>query len=457
MTNEIAPFGGYVDSNIERALAWFLEFIGASDWQRRVERVEHSLETLHEAPTSQNGPQMLQSVSVPDDRIAWYLYLADALLHEPLKYEAAQGARVIPIFKMIGAELDILAGIPGVERRVTRLLTSGRNQPDGALFELLVALLWRRNGWESVELLDESPPAKRPDIRAEKGSEECFIECKRLQERSDYSNGERQKWLRMWQTLSDLLVHRRMSVIFDIVFHVELDTLPDDFLLDELQGKLQLVQLPCKLASNDMWDVTARPVDYDSVRAHLAAYRVKYPSDQINELIGGSRNPNLGFTASIEGRFVRMGKGGANNRFLDDLHFATAAYWSCDAERAIEHKARDIRGHLARAILQLPASSPGVVHIVIETVDGAIVEKERYGRIMNTLYKFDARGKNLQSVYCHLLQSYSPPSEPWVFDETVYKFLRSKGVDVEALTNSSAVVPESEFSEEGFHWLRKPP
>ena len=101
--------------------------------------------------------------------MAWYLYLVDTALRDPLKYEPIQGARVLPIFKRLGTDLDLLKRIGGVDERVQRLLGGERAQLDGGLFELLVALLWKRTGYPIVEFIPERPPGKSPDILARSG------------------------------------------------------------------------------------------------------------------------------------------------------------------------------------------------------------------------------------------------------------------------------------------------
>jgi hypothetical protein len=323
------------------------------------------------------------------------------------------------------------------------------------LFELLIALIWKRNGWE-VEFLEEAPPAKRPDLRAIRGTDEWFIECKRLSKSSEYSEKERDKWLAMWSPFRDFLAKERIPFVFDIVFHVELHTLPDSYLLNELAGKIRFVHQACKVVSNEVWDVDVWQVDLPHIHEHLEKYSVRYPSDQLHELIGGHRDPNKGFTAIVKGRVERLGEGRGNNRFLDELEFAAGAFRSCDAPRAIEQKARDIRHHLADAVRQLPDNAKGAVHVGLETLDGAIVEEERYRRITQSVYKFDARGKNLEWVYCHLFQAYSPPEEMWVMDETVYYFGRTPG-SKQPLRKKSAVVPDDGDSPGGVHWQKPPP
>ena len=218
-------------------------------------------------------------------------------------------------------------------------------------------------------------------------------------------------------------MNHRHPVVVDVVFHVELDTLPDEFVGDGLSGKLPLVATyPCHIISNDVWDVKVRPVDFESAAAHLSRYYVKCPSDQMAELIGGRRDPNRGFTFVFGGRTATLGTGHAFDRFLHTMDFAAGAYWHCDAVRSIERKARDIRGHLADTLRQLPQETPSVVHIGLETLDGVAVEAERYRRIFNTVSRFDVNGKPLRWVFCHLFQTYAPPEQDWVLDETVYCF-----------------------------------
>ena len=95
----------------------------------------------------------------------------------------------------------------------------------------------------------------------------------------------------MWSRFVQHLTRHNISLIFEITFHVELESLPDDYLVVQLAGKLPFLSVPCHIASNETWDVTARPVDYRRARAHLRRYRVRVPSDQMQELLAGYRDP----------------------------------------------------------------------------------------------------------------------------------------------------------------------
>jgi hypothetical protein len=457
MVRDVPPFGGYNDPDFARGVAWIMGFMDPADWKRRAAQIEQNLKTVFERHETEPKAVTHGAVSFADDQIAWYLYLADKALNDPYNYEPSQGARVIPIFQRLGTDLELLKSIGGVEDRIRRLLTAERRQPDPVLFELLAALLWRRNGYDPVEFLEERPSEKTPDFRARHTANEWFVECKRLQKSSNYSERERLKWLAMWTQFRGFLTGQRYSAVFDIVFHVELETLPDDFLLKELPGKLCLVHLPCDVIANEIWTVSAKPVDYRTAREHLARYYVRYPSTQANELIGGRRDPNRGFTATILGKFMRAGAGLGNNQFLDELGYAAGVFWSCDAQRAIERKARDIRGHLAAAVEQLPDQGKCAIHVGMETLEGTAVEMTRILRIFDSVDSFDALGKDLRWIYCHQFQSYAPPDEAWAIDETVHHFGRSRGSGPRPLSCQSLVVPQSENFQDGVHWQRTPP
>ena len=445
-----------IDQDVEKALHWFLSFIEPDKWQLRKEQIESNLDSVLSSRQGVEKMPALESVSIYDDRIGWYLYLAETFLYDHHKYEPIQGARIIPVFKRLGENIELLKFISGVEEKAERLLNADRSAPDPIIFEMLIALLWARNNWK-VEFIPVSPPHKRPDIIASSGNIEWYIECKRLLPNTGYSLKERKKWLVMWRHFSVLLKNLRLPYVFDIQFHVELETLPDDFLYNELAGKLKLIVPPCTLISNEIYDVSVNPINFTSIDNHLKQYYVKYPSDQLYELIAGRRDPNRGFTCLTLCNTVRIGKGGGNNLYIDHIDFAAGAFWGCDAKRAIENKARDIRSHLAKAVRQLPKDEKSVVHVGLETLDGALVEEERFSRIANTVYKFNAKGKDLRRIYCHLFQPYSPPDQAWVFDETVYYFSNQSELSDEPLPNRFAVVPNEGDSTRGVHWMKKAP
>lgn len=76
-----------------------------------------------------------------------YLFLCEAYLDFPEKYEPPYGTRVLPFFEAIGRNLDLILGAAGAETRARRLMKDGYRAPDGPLFELVVAAGYVRDGW----------------------------------------------------------------------------------------------------------------------------------------------------------------------------------------------------------------------------------------------------------------------------------------------------------------------
>lgn len=443
---------------IRRALDWFLDYIGDSKWSEHKAEIEkHLAENFQFNPSSCfDVSQPLASVPCPT--IFWYLYLAEKYLTSLPEYEPVQGARILPVFIRLGSNLDLLEQVGGVSEKVNELVTKRPDQADSALFELLVAVLWKRNHWTEVWFEPESASKKSQDLYAQSGNTKWAIECKRLSKNSEYSTRERKKWLRMWLPLSRWLKQNSHAIVLDIVFHVELETLRDDFVVTELAGKLPLItSYPCQIISNNVWSVSVKRVEFERADSHLRQYYVKYPSDQIAELIGGYRDPNRGFTFACAGNFTSQGTGHPFDIYLDKMSFAACAFWHCDAPQSIEKRARDIRKQLSKAVNQLPIDVPGVVHVGLETLDGVAVEAERYKRILNTVDNFNANGKNLKWIFCHLFQPYSPPHNAFVFDETVYYFSDSKRKMGRPLGEISVITPDLDYSGSGVHWLRDPP
>jgi hypothetical protein len=74
---------------------------------------------------------------------------------------------------------------------------------------------------------------------------------------SQYSIEEREHFQRMWRPLSDYLVRSGIEVSFDIMFHEELDNLPDDFLLGLVRNRVPLLVFRTLLHSNSQVTITA--------------------------------------------------------------------------------------------------------------------------------------------------------------------------------------------------------
>jgi len=386
------------------------------------------------------------SIRDPEDTFGWYLLLCESLLDHPGDYDFAQGSRVIPLMKALGRHLDLLCQIRGIEGRVQRLATYERRDPDSGIFEILVALCYLRNGWSSVRFVPESPTSKTYDLEVSEKHRSLAVECKRMAKSSQYSIEEREHFQRMWRPLSDYLVRSGIEVSFDIMFHEELDNLPDDFLLGLVRNRVPLLVFSTLLHSNSQVTITAWPTDLSQMRRMLQTDFIKVASSLLMDLVVGYER-NKGFVYAGVFKLARE-----NPSYIEDVDFMVSAKWDCDAPEAIDRKARPILDHLAKAVEQLPYSTTGAIHVGIEAMDGDFVEHVRYDRIKRLVAGFNPRGKRLDWIYCHVFVPEVPPRECWAFDETTYpiKIVGVSGDD--PLPKKALVLPDSVPLEERPHW-----
>lgn len=193
------------DPHVEALYKYILSFIGDGQWQARKEKIERHFELVSERQESLEEASFSR-LNYLDDQFGWYMYLVECSLYRPLNVEVNQAARVLPLFTRIGEDLDLLKGVVQIKQQIEKLITS--KQPDSELFEILVALVWARNGCSEVEFLMPDRARKMHDIRAVQRGEEWAVEAKRLTG-SEYSLKERDKWLTLWKPIQSMLVHNR--------------------------------------------------------------------------------------------------------------------------------------------------------------------------------------------------------------------------------------------------------
>lgn len=437
------------DPEVQWALALFRTQIPPSQWLDRTRAIE---QYMHEVlkPKARYVPNLpMSSISYKQDKIGWYLWLAEAYLSKRDQYEFLQGSRVIPFFKAIGRNRGELEQVGGLTERVSRFVMSETDSPDSGLFEILTAALYRRNGADPVSFFPPNPPEKAPDLKVSIFGKEVFIECKRLSQRSQYSDLERDQWLRRWRPVGQWLASNRIPVCLNIVFHQELKNLPQDFLMTALTPLLTKVRKKTVLREDDKCTVTAWPVDMVRIRKHVEGHYVKYPSSAFIQLVTGEYRRHGGFTFVMEAKTGHFEGSSVLNKYILDIKFVAGASWTCDAPRAIESKARDIRGHLSEAFEQIPQGELGNVHVGIESNDGWDVEQERIERVFRTAMTFDPRGKRIEWLYVHLFEPESPPDEDWAIDETVSCF-GAPDPRIPRLEDRPLVVPG--LGRPGFPW-----
>lgn len=403
------------DRDLEKAVIYLIERIGAENWRRRRQAVhDRFFEKLKTPPKRAEGV----SIRDRDDEIGWYLFLGETLIADPPAVESDQVHRIWPYLSAFGRKLDAILAIKNVEERIARLVREVKDQdPDQALFELFVGAAYVEDGW-SVEAIPESA-TKTPDFEIKRGLVRYEVESKRLTRRGEYTERERDAWLRQWQPAAQWLADNRLSFFLTILIHVELTTLPDNYIFDALRAQYEGPGKGFRSLNSAALTIDADPTDYPRIAKALSASNTKCQSSAERALITGRYEPDFGLTSIMGGNRVTIGPPSvAGNIYWDSVAYASGAYWRTDAPAAIDAKARDIVKRLAEATAQFSGRRAGIVHLGIEAGEGDDVELIRTDKVIATVRRFDPRGKPLEWVFVHYFKGASLPNGTWTLDET---------------------------------------
>lgn len=444
----------FKDNDIKNAYNWIRSFMSDKEWLERKEKIEKDISIPFLNHPSFVDIRTGTLIAIQKDQIGWYLYLIYTLINEPYRYDYFQGARIVPIFKRIGMNLELVKSIGGINKKIRDLLSKRASEADAILFEVLTALLWVRNGWD-VKILEEGKGNKTPDFQMTKDGEIWQVECKRQKKTATYAYAETAKRQIMISHISKLLVQH--NILLDINFHVELVSLPDTYLKNLIEDLIPKVHNSGKLMSNNEVDIDVSFVDIKAIQKYLENNYLKNNSPHLIELIANKPVDNLGFTSGIKGNFYYLGEGEANNVYISEVFNAYGVQCYCDAETAIKAKARDVKNQINDAIAQFSSNTKGVIHIGMETLDGPEVEGERAEKIISTLKQIDTQDSNLRWVYFHFFQSYTRSDEDWIIDETVDSVTAYVN-PIPLIQKTFLIIPEdSDTIEQESHWNRPLP
>ncbi|MDM0010151.1 hypothetical protein QTI51_37320 [Variovorax sp. J22G73] len=424
--------------DLRRAVDWFKSFISPQQWVQRREQAARRL-YLSALGIGDEGGRFFDA----KDSFGWYLFLAEAVLDHIGNYDYVFGSRVVPVFQAIGRDLHLLRQVEGSELRVQRMVTKERGQPNGGLFELLVAACYRRAG-ATVAFVDEKPGKKQThDMDVTLHGQSWAVECKRM-EVGEYAESERLQLGRLWSVSSAYLAGLERSTLCQASFRVELASVPGDYLKDKVHDWLASKQdsqaWDDAIASGNIGTLDLRPL-----QAVLSKDLVLGSSHRILELLTGRYVRNAAYQTLLRTM------PGENPRYVDACNLAVVLNWESLSEAALDKKARDIRKNLSNANAQLPDGRPCVVHIGFEAVEGDRVERLRYDKILATARQFDPGEKQLEYIYCHYFVPESPPDQSWAFDETT-QWCAIRATQKKPLERCFLVLASGVANRSGPHW-----
>lgn len=126
-----------------RAIDWFRSFTTNTQLDSRLDACRDFYERNREAVEDGISVELFDQ----RDAVAWYFLQAETYATDRQSWTPDESARTVPYIQRIGQLYDQLVTVDGVEERVARFMNNDRSQPDGALYELLVAGAWVDRGY----------------------------------------------------------------------------------------------------------------------------------------------------------------------------------------------------------------------------------------------------------------------------------------------------------------------
>jgi hypothetical protein len=429
------------DPYLRRATDWLISSLPSDEWKaRRWAALERFLNTATgESASDQKGRFFAEG-----DQAAWHLFLGCARLDHPLVYDFVFGARVVPVLRAIGCNLDLLQGVAGLGERVRRLLGPERSKPNAGFFELLVAIAYRRIGAQ-VRFVPERPGVARThDLDVLHRGNMWAIECKRL-EVGEYSERERQVARQLWMPVAGGLQQLGVSVLCKVQFVSEMSAVPAEYLAPYARDWLGAGMLVPRSWSDSYSIGSISRLDLKPLQRVLSTDDVALNSTRFHELVLGEYKRDAHYTQLVRVRRADV------PLYVKECDQVLIMDWESRSSTAIEGKARDILKRLADATKQLPDGRPCIVHIGFEAVDGLEVEAARYKKVMRSISGFDPCEKQLEYVYVSWFAPESPPGEPEGFDETSH-WQAVRATRTRPLEQGFLVLPPDTGTRMGMHW-----
>lgn len=435
---EEAIYGDFPD--LSAGVEYFRSLMGNGEWEKRREeaawRFYRSLVGEQPDPSGEGRFYNLQ------DLFGWYLFLGEALTDHPQNYEVFYGSRVVPVFAAIGRNVKLIPEVEGIEGRARRLLGPEKSQPNGGLFEILVALAYARDGAEVAFRPEEPGRAKTHDLDVRAHGTSWAVECKRL-EADDYTKSERQRMRELWMPATRLIIPTRRSIYLSVDFKIEMRNIPDRYLFDIAQEFIDSGK-NSSLWCDDIAQGVVGDLDLQPLQEALEKSFLIYPGPLYNKLLTGS------YKRYDSTNVVQRVQFAENPHYIGEVDQAIVARWQSLSDSAVEKKARDIKRKLAAANEQLPEDVRGVIHVGIEALGEDVIERRRYEKIMETINSFDPKGKPLSYIYWHYFAPEASPEETWALDET----FQWRGIrpDQKPLSSTSLILPPESKGRNGMHW-----
>lgn len=430
------------DDELMLAVAWLKSFVPRKEMEQRLDVAKTNLLAAQDRIRA----GIMGPLFDPVDTAAWYILQAETFATDRALWTPEGTMRVVPFLTRIGKELKLLLSVKGVEERAARMMLQERRQPDSSIFEMLVALAYRRRGWRRVEFVPETPGRGRtPDMHVFRTGTRWAAECKRLVP-STYAANEKLRGTRLAQPIHRLCLELGESVIVEVKYQVELREIADDYLVRHVRQAIERRSLaPWK---DEVATGRVRPINWTLLRRILAKDYVYFDGSRMIELLAAHYDHSADHSMAAKWRPAPL-----RPTYADAVYQASVVSWVSESDAAVRQKARHFRSTIANAERQLPSDRPGVIHVGVESSAGAGVDFARH--FFNTMQArtFAPATSSLRWVYANYFvpEATTRENETWAITETMVPYKIGQHRTRWPLPDHMLVAPENE-SESGVHW-----
>lgn len=398
------------DEAILEVVDWFKSRLTSEQLSQRMDAVRATFEAGKRSMLEGAMPSLYE----PRDTIMWYLFQATAYASDRRDSWEPETYRISPVFARLSMLLPFLKQVEHIEDKLSALMTKGRADPDPGLFEILVAGAYKSRGWATVSLVPEQPGiAKTQDLLMTGGRRRWAAECKHVR-RNAYEQQEYETGQVLAEPVHMLARQMQAWVVMEVVFLVELETLPSDYLLNKAK---QFFLNRSEISWRDDTSVGyIRDSHQNLLQRVLLTDDVFYGSSRMVELIVGRYRQ--GFVHSL----LADWKPSSEMPFhATSVNQASVVSWKSHSEEATKRKAKHFSTLISRAAQQLPDDCPGVIHVGYEAMDHNSADDTRHLLNLMRVREFDPRDARLRWIYAYY---YTPehtthPNESMAISETM--------------------------------------
>jgi hypothetical protein len=174
-------------------------------------------------------------------------------------------------------------------------MLSNKTKPEAQIFELLTASFYLKNAYE-VSFIPENSliwpdgkTKKSPDLLVKVDDVEIYVECKRADKQTQYSQIEEEAWLSLWSQLSQYMLEVASWSIVDLTSY---DQVYDATAVDVIKAVNHAIEVGSGKVREGSISAQIRGID----RAHLDHYylsnSVRANSPQHELLVFGDMDNN---------------------------------------------------------------------------------------------------------------------------------------------------------------------